>query len=105
MASDVEIGWRTQISSEVRPWAIDLTQELDDGDVPAFVSSTLTDLMDGSDYSTGLASAPVLVVSPVRTVTQVVSQLVPGHRYRLVLTVIMVASKQTNTVLNLYCPF
>lgn len=103
MASDVEIGWRTQTSTEVRPWAIDLAPEMDVGDVPASPGvATLTDLLTGMAYPAGLSGATVVVGT---VVTQSVQALQPGHNYRLVITVGMGGSKETATVLLLRCPY
>lgn len=104
--SDVEVvgGWRTQTSSEVRPWAIDLTAELDPSDVVASATATLTDLLTGSDFPDGLSgSSETAITAP--HVTQTVLGLVAGHNYRLVLTVNVGGSKRTSTVLLLTCPF
>lgn len=99
--ADVEIGWRKQESHEVRPWAIDMSLEMDAGDSINSVAAALTDLLTGTAFPAGLgASAHTGTVA-----TQIVTSLVPGHNYRLVLTANMGGSKQTSTVLLLQCPY
>lgn len=102
--SDVEIGWRTQLSSEIRPWAIDMTAELDPSDSPSAATATLTDLLTGASFPAGLVDLPTTSVFTPH-VTQVVTGLTPGRNYRLVLTVAMGGSKQTATVVYLRCPY
>lgn len=102
MANQVEIGWQTQISTEVRPWAIELAAELDVGDVPSAPASTLTDLLTGLAFPAGLPTAAEVVGTMV---TQTVSGLVGGHSYRLVITTNMGGTKETATVLLLRCPY
>lgn len=102
VGSDIEIGWRTQLSSEVRPWAIELAAEIDAGDVPASPTSVLTDLLTGLSFPAGLLGSPAVVGT---VVTQTVSGLVAGRNYRLVITVGMGGSKQTATVLKITCPY
>jgi hypothetical protein len=98
----VEIGWQTQITTESRPWAIDLSPEMDLSDVIGSATATLTDLLTGLAYPTGLVGSPTVSGS---TVTQVVASLVAGHTYRLVITAAMGGSKQTATSLLLNCPY
>lgn len=102
--SDVVIGWRTQTSSETRPWAIDLTDELDSGDVVASATATLTDLLTGADFPAGLTGS-VTASSTAPHLIQSVTGLVAGRNYRLVLTADVGGSKRTATVLLLTCPF
>lgn len=101
-ATDVEIGWRTQVSTEIRPWQIDMAAEMDSGDAIGSVTAALTDLLDGTAYEGGLSGGATFSGT---TVSQTVAALAPGHSYRLVLTAAMGGSKQTSTVLLLSCPF
>lgn len=100
--SDVEIGWRRQISTDVRPWAIDMSPAMDVGDVLASATSTLTDLLTGALYPAGLLGSTSVAGT---TATQSVQLLVPGHSYRLVVTGAMGGSKESGVSLNLGCPF
>lgn len=102
MAGQVELGWQLQVSTEVRPWAIDLSPELDSGDVPGAATSSLTDLLTGASYPSGLAGDPAVVGS---VVTQAVQSLLPGHNYRLVITVAMGGAKETATALLISVPY
>lgn len=102
MPSDVEVGWRRQVTGELRPWQIDMALEMDAGDVIGSVTSTLTDLLTGLSYPAGLSGSPS---HSGTTVTQAVTALVAGHNYRLVITANMGGSKLTSTVLNLACPY
>lgn len=99
---DIEVGWRRQTSSEVRPWLFDLTPEMDSGDVVGATSATLTDMAANTAFPDGLAGA---ATPSGNTVTQAISGLVPGHYYRLVLTSSMGGSKLTAVALNIACPF
>lgn len=98
----LEIGWRTQLSTEWRPWAIDFTPELDSLDVVGATTATLTDLLTGLSYPGGLSGSPTVVGN---VATQAVTALVAGHNYRLVLTANMGGQKETSTVLLLQCPY
>lgn len=100
---DVEIGWQRQISSEVRPWAIDFSPAMDEGDVLGATTAALTDLLTGQDFSsTGLSGTPSVTGT---VATQNVHALAPGHSYRLVLTASMGGSKETAVALLLSVPF
>jgi hypothetical protein len=99
---DVEVGWRQQISTENRPWAIDVSPEMDVGDVVGAVTSTLTDLLTGLTFPAGLSGSPT---GSGTILTQAVSNLVAGRKYRLVITANMGGSKQTSTVLLLDVPY
>lgn len=100
--STVEIGWRAQISGEVRPWTPDWSPAEDSGDVINAVTTTLTDLLTGAAYPAGLLGSPTYSGT---TVTQTVQALQPGHNYRLVWLVNMGGSKVSGVALNLTCPF
>lgn len=102
MPNDVEIGVRTQLTTEVRPWQIEMQPEEDSGDVLGTATATLTDLLTGAAFATGLVGTPDISGT---TVTQSVGGLIAGHNYRLVLTVSMGGSKQTATSLILSCPY
>jgi hypothetical protein len=102
VASDIEIGWRTQLTTETRPWAIELAAEMDVGDSISSVTATLVDLIDGSSFPTGLSGSASAAGT---VVTQSVTGLVANHNYRLVLTAAMGGAKTTATVLYLKCPY
>jgi hypothetical protein len=102
ITNDVDIGWRTQLSTEYRLWDIDLAPELDVGNVPNSATATLIDLLDGTSFAAGLAGS---VVVSGTTVSQAVHSLVPGHNYRLVITTNVGSSVLTAAVLKLSCPF
>jgi hypothetical protein len=98
----IEIGWRTQLSGETRPWAIDLSPEMDVGDVVGTTTATLIDLLTGVSFPTGLSGSPAVAGS---VVTQTVTGLLSGHNYRLVLLAAMGGTKTTGAVLLLNCPY
>lgn len=98
----VDLGWQTQISTEVRPWEIEMAAELDLGDVPVSGTATLTDLLTGLEYPDGLSGTVVVVGT---TVTQTVTGLLGGHSYRLVITVAVGGGKKTATSLKLSVPY
>lgn len=100
--AEIEIGWRSQASTEVRTWLIELAPEMDAGDVVGTTDATLTDLLDGSDFPTGLGGTPVVVGT---TVAATVLGLTADHKYRLLLTSNMGNSKETAASLLLECPF
>lgn len=102
MANQVEIGWRTQLTTETRPWAIDFAPEMDVGDVVGATTATLTNLLTGANYPGGLSGSPSVVGT---VVTQTVTALVAGVNYRLVLTANMGGAKTTATALLLNCPY
>jgi hypothetical protein len=103
MAHDTVIGWREQLSSETRPWSIDMTLAMDPGDAVGAATSTLTDMIDGTDFAAGLLGSPVVVSAT--NVTQTVTALAPGHRYRLEVLADMGGSKRSAVVLLLAVPY
>jgi hypothetical protein len=100
--ADITVGWRTQYSTETRPWSMDWTLAEDQGDVIGAVTSTLTDLLTGLPYPGGLLGAPT---GSGVTVTQTVTALVPGHNYRLMWSANMGGSKISSEPLLLNCPY
>jgi len=100
--AEIVIGWRQQLTTETRPWAISMALEEDAGDVAASPTATLIDLLTGLSYPAGLLGSPSVAGT---VVTQSVQSLIAGHNYRLVLTVGMGGSKTTATVLLISCPF
>jgi len=102
MPSGIEIGWRTQISTEVRAWQIDMSPEMDPADVVGSATATLTNLLTGASYPGGLSGSPTVAGTAV---TQVVTTLAPGTNYRLVITASMGGSKQTAASLLLSVPY
>lgn len=95
-------GWEEVGSGENRPLAVDLAPEMDPGDIAGSITSTLTDLLTGLSYPTGLSGSPSVVGT---VATQAVTSLVPGHNYRLVLAVNMGGSKVTESAVKVVCPF
>lgn len=102
MANTIEIGWQRQLTTETRPWEIEMAAELDEGDIISAVSATLVDLLTGLSFPSGLSGAASFSGT---TVSQATSGLVAGHNYRLVLTAAVGGSKQTATVLLISCSY
>ncbi len=100
--SDIEIGWRRQISTEIRPWTPDWFPAEDSGDAISGVTTTLVDLLTGLSFPTGLVGSPTFSGT---TVTQTVGNLVAGHNYRLVWSASMGGGKISSVSLNLACPY
>jgi len=98
------LPWQTQYSTETRVYGINLINEMDPGDVLASATSSLTDLLTGVTM-TGppmLASAPSVLGT---TITQVVTALVPGHNYRLMVSGSMGGAKVTSDSVPINCPY
>lgn len=102
MPSSVEIGWRTQLTSEYRPWSVEFATEMDPGDAINAVSSTLTDLLTGLSFPAGLPTTPTFSGT---IVTQPTANLLAGHNYRLVLLANMGGAKTSAVVLLISVPY
>lgn len=99
----VDLGWQTQYTSEVRPWAVNLSLIMDPGDVASAPSATITDLLTGLDVSAACLSGEPTIAGT--TITQTVFQLTAGRNYRLQLTANMGGTKQTSQPVLIRCPF
>ncbi len=100
--SDVEIGWRTQLSTETIPWSDDLTAALDVGDVVGSVTTVLIDLLTGVSFPAGLSGAPTFSGNVVQ---QTVTGLNAGHNYRLIFSAGLGGPKVRSSVVKLVCPY
>jgi hypothetical protein len=102
VANDVEIGARTQLSTETRPWQVEMAAAEDAGDAIGSVTTTLVDLLTGASFPTGLSGAPTFSGT---TVSQTVTALVAGHYYRLVWSANMGGAKVSAVSVILQCPY
>lgn len=89
-------------STETLPLAFDLSPVLALGETVSSPSCVLTDLTTGRPHAAGLSGSPSLATS---TVTQTVTALQPGHRYRLTLSFTVAAGKVRTVELIIECPF
>jgi hypothetical protein len=92
-------------SAETVPIAIDFTNYLSgvetvNGD--GSPTATLTDLTDGSSTAGMLSGSPTVSVN---TVTQTVTGLTAGHKYRLDLKIRPVSGKALVASAELVCPY
>ena len=96
----VDIG-----SAETVPVAIDFTAYLTGAETvngDGAPTATLTDITDGSSTVGMLSGAPTV---SVKTVTQTVTTLTAGHRYRLDVRIRPVAGKALVASVELGCPY
>lgn len=94
---------RTEIAStETVPLTFEMADMLASGESVASPTTSLTNLITGASYSSGLSGSPA--VSDTR-ILQSVTALVAGQRYRLVVTMTPSAGKTLSSELIIEVPF
>ena len=88
-------------SQETLPLAFDVADLLESGETPSDAVATLTQIDTGLDYVSG---RPGTVEINGTQLTQVVTQLLPTKRYRLVIRFTVAPSKTWAPYLLLECP-
>jgi hypothetical protein len=89
-------------STETLPLAFNTAALLSGAETPSSPSSVLTDLTTGSAYAAGLSGSPSVVSN---TITQTVTALRAGRRYRLAVTFQAAAGKVWTMELLIECLF
>jgi hypothetical protein len=92
----------TLSSGAVRVLTCDVTNALKSGETPASPTCTLTDLTTGSTYAAGLSGSASIAGN---VISQKITSLVAGHRYRLVWTYVPVASSSDSLQTIIEVPF
>lgn len=89
-------------ADSVEPLEFDMTPFLAVGETASLPQTELTNLRNGSVYAAGLSGVPTVAAD---IVTQTVSGLRKGERYRLEVSVLCAAGKRRGAELTIECLF
>lgn len=96
-------GTYEMANSDVLPLAFDMAPLLEEGETASNPATVLTDIVSGETYEDGLSGSPTIDGDGV--ITQTVSELRGGRRYRLAVSCLTAAGKTKTAELRITCVF